>query len=113
MFKRNTQLNDYRKDGRLAYNSFIKKTGGNIVRVNKKTKDLHTKYSRLREEYLKVHPICEFPLCGCAAEEIHHKKGRIGRNMWFHWMGVCKIHHRYIHDNPIESFENGWLIKNN
>ena len=113
MFKRNTQLNDYRKDGRLAYNSFIKNNGGFINKESNQQKVRKGKYFQLRDEYMKLHPICEYPFCSKISTELHHKAGRIGKNMFKYFMACCSEHHSLIHQFPAISFENGWLIKNN
>jgi hypothetical protein len=36
-------------------------------------------YSKLRREFLASNPRCQFPDCGNASAELHHKKGRVGR----------------------------------
>lgn len=112
MIKRGTKtLNDYRKDGRLAYSTLINKGKTVINKINSKTKDRNFKYARIRDQYMKDHPLCEFPFCNQPSVECHHKAGRVGENMYKHFMAVCHTHHEYIHQHPKESYENGWMLK--
>jgi hypothetical protein len=80
-----------------------------LRRVSKKRQREFQEYKKLGNEFLKNKP-CE--KCGKMKKlDIHHKAGR-GR---FYldistWMGVCRDCHDYIHRNPSESRENGWLI---
>lgn len=54
------------------------------------------KYMVLRNEYLTKHPICE--ICQIApAIEIHHKKGRIGDNLFQHFCAICRDCHNKEH----------------
>ena len=76
MIKRGTKkLNDYKKNSRLAYSTLINKGKTIINKVNSKTKDRNFKYARLRDQYMKDHPLCEFPFCGKPSVECHHKAG--------------------------------------
>lgn len=91
--------------------SSLLKGGGFIKKKSEKFNKKEEKYNHLKKDYLTNHPICEFPGCTSTLVEIHHKKGRVGENMFKYFMSVCRLHHRYIHDNVKESFENGWLLK--
>ena len=53
-------------------------------------------YAKKKKEYLTKHIKCEVPGCNHAAEELHHKKGRIGKLLYNekYFMGVCIPHHR-------------------
>ena len=69
-------------------------------------------YSVLRETFLKQHPNCEvFP--HLKSNQVHHKKHREGErlNDTTYWMAVSQEGHDYVHANPSESYEKGWLIK--
>lgn len=83
-----------------------------INKRSEKRKSEEQIYSVLSKDYKKNNPICE--KCKKApTTDLHHKKGRIGKllNMVFFWMAVCRKCHNYIHDNPKESYEKGWLIR--
>jgi hypothetical protein len=82
-----------------------------IKKVSEKQKDRNFKYKRLREDYIKNNPICEFEDCNKPVQEVHHKSGRIGKSMFQDFMSVCSDHHFYIHNHPEESYLKGYLIK--
>ena len=79
------------------------------------------KYEKNKKTYLKKNPNCE--ICGCKGKlDLHHKAGRSGTspnkknemeenytNMMT-FMAVCRICHDFIHRNPKESREKGWLV---
>jgi hypothetical protein len=58
-------------------------------------------YRLLRDAYMKLHPICEFPLCDERSQDLHHVAGR-GLNLLNDdtWLALCRKHHRWIHDHP-------------
>ena len=68
-------------------------------------------YSKLRAAYLLLKPICACWDCTKPATDIHHTKGRTGELYLntSHWMGLCREHHRYIHDHPAWAREIGYL----
>jgi len=81
-----------------------------IRKVSRKREMELKVYRVLREEYLREHPCCEFPGCATRAQDIHHKKGR-GKwlNVSDHFMGLCRHHHRWIHDHPSQARGLGYL----
>lgn len=79
--------------------------------VSKKQRDRLVEYRSLRKEYLEGHPICEYHGCRSAAREIHHKARRSGKNLFRHFMAVCRKHHRWIESHPKESRQLGYLIR--
>lgn len=65
-------------------------------------------YYRLRRKYLKEHPKCE--VCKVRkSQDIHHKRGRIGENLFEHFLATCKVDHDFIHHNPKWAYEMGYL----
>jgi len=79
-------------------------------------------YEKNRKEYLAEHLNCE--ICGHSGRrDLHHKAGRTGKSlnedgeMEFNltnkltFMAVCRICHEYLHRNPKESRERGWLVR--
>ena len=67
-------------------------------------------YEKNRDEYFTEHPKCE--ICEKAGRlDLHHKAGRIGDNYTNKatFMAVCRQCHDYIHRNPRESRQKGWI----
>ncbi len=107
--------------------------------VSKKRIKINKEYSRLRAEFLAKHPYCQVWLAETSPEgplseeyaiangglfrldsipsqcplatDIHHRKGR-GRYLLdaSTWMAVSRDAHRWIHDNPKEAMEKGYLL---
>ena len=84
--------------------------------INKKS-ERRTKeereYSKLRKEFLETKMICEVEGCSNQSCDVHHKKHRSG-SLYLdvtYFMAVCRDCHTYIHENPDESYEKGYLIK--
>lgn len=71
------------------------------------------KYKELRFGYLNAHPVCEVDGCNRTDVDLHHKKGRIGDNLFKHFMSVCREHHIYIETHPSWAYEQGYLLKRN
>lgn len=107
-----------------------------LRRVSKKRVKVNREYMRLRDEFLKAHPICQWWLLeafkstdiencefiyfnqngmgGPPSTEIHHKKGR-GRYLLdaSTWMAVSEAGHKWIHANPKISYEKGYMLPRN
>ena len=68
-------------------------------------------YKKAREEYLHEVFFCE--ICRDIATEIHHRAGRIGRNLTDknNFLAVCKPCHALIHSEPKLALEKGWSEK--
>jgi hypothetical protein len=66
-------------------------------------------YSKLRREFLASNPRCQFPDCGNASAELHHKKGRVGRLLTDpdHFAALCSGCHRYVTEHPAEAIALG------
>lgn len=105
-----------------------------IRKVSKKRGPLNAQYMRLRAEFLKEHPYCQFWLMetfekcrplpelewmyhfqggiGCPpSTEIHHKKGR-GKYLLDTetWMAVSNEAHKAIHADPKTSYAKGYML---
>lgn len=67
-------------------------------------------YRVVREDYMKAHPECE--VCGEESIEIHHKNGRTNQRLTDDefFLAVCRGCHNFIHANPVEAREEGYLI---
>lgn len=73
-------------------------------------------YRLKKKEFLMRHPVCQFPNCGRPSAIIHHRKHRENERLLDEefWMALCggeEPCHKFIHANPKESYEQGWLIK--
>ena len=93
-------------------------------------------YTKLRREFLTAHPFCQVWIATMGldedalkqwggvyrtlngafryaprSEEVHHKAGRHGGNYLdvTTWAAVCRDSHRWLHDNPKQAKEQGWL----
>jgi len=84
-----------------------------IPKVSDKRKIENAKYSVLRIEFLgkKENQIC--PITGWPATEVHHKWCGKDRAKYYldttTWMAVSRDGHNWIHDNPKEARELGYL----
>ena len=68
-------------------------------------------YAKAREIYLKENPKCEHSNCNSKATEIHHKKGRGTQTANAeYFMSICRHHHTWIHEHPLESRTLKYLI---
>ena len=68
-------------------------------------------YSKLRRDFLTLHPTCraQLPTCTAQATDVHHKKGR-GKYYLITptWLPVCRTCHMWIETHPIEAKELGF-----
>lgn len=78
-----------------------------IKPISKKQSSRNNDYLKLRKQYFNEHLICE--CCQVRPPtEIHHKRGRIGSNLFEHFLAVCSDCHRKIEENPEWAKENGF-----
>lgn len=100
-----------------------------IRRVSKKRAKQLREYTKLRNEFLALHPICQVWLKengieettenvfllmlrnAPASTEIHHMNRRNGArlNDESEWLAVCRGCHQWIHNNPRAARAAGWL----
>lgn len=75
-----------------------------IRKVGAKRKSENEIYKDRREVFLRKHKGCKANLRGCTkkANEIHHKKGRVGKNFLDEktWLPVCRKCHTHLELNP-------------
>jgi hypothetical protein len=78
-----------------------------IAKVSRNRQDALKTYRKRRDDYFKEHPICEFPDCNSQDITLHHMKGRIGAFLTDirYFKSLCGKHHRYVEENPLESFK--------
>lgn len=84
-----------------------------IKKISKKRQKENAEYEKVKAEYFKEHPVCEFP--GCLSQEItlHHKKGRIGSFLTDkrYFCSLCWEHHYWIETHPNQARELGLYLK--
>lgn len=88
--------------------------------ISKRSKKLQAKtleYNKLRAVFLEekdnlICPVAKFIFKKeKKTTEIHHMAGRTGKllNYTPYWLAVSRIGHNWIHDNPLEAYEYGFL----
>lgn len=83
--------------------------GKHLPSITNKLKERHKRYHELREEYLKERPLCE--VCGKnPSTEIHHKRGRVGKNLFQDFLAVDRDCHRRIEENPDWARKEGYIL---
>lgn len=75
----------------------------------------HNTYMAVRTLYLAQFPncaVCEEDGVTTKAEDIHHKKGRLGDLLLDprFFIGVCRTHHQWIEENPVDAIEAGYSL---
>lgn len=85
-----------------------------IKKVSTKQQLLNKAYSAQRKVYLKLHPICEVNIEGCAkiATSVHHQKGRIGSLLLDErfWFPTCLHCHAFLESHPEWAKEKGFSL---
>jgi len=81
-----------------------------LAPMSKKRKEDSKEYYKLRNAYMKEHPVCE--VCGGRdSQDLHHKHGR---GIYYltveYFMAVCRYDHTKIHENPNWAREQGYLL---
>lgn len=69
-------------------------------------------YAKKKKEYLTAHIRCEVKGCNKVSEDIHHKKGRVGKLLYNekYFMAVCRNHHTEIEVDPKAAKEHGYSL---
>lgn len=84
-----------------------------IPPVSKKRKVENARYSVLRIEFLSKPENQKCPITGWPTTDVHHTYSGKDRAKYFldvsTWIAVSREGHNWIHDNPIESREKGYL----
>jgi hypothetical protein len=70
-------------------------------------------YLKKKKEYLTAHIRCEVKGCNRVSEDVHHKKGRVGKLLYNekYFMAVCRNHHTEIEINVDWAIKNGYSLK--
>lgn len=87
-------------------------------RIRRKQRSGLAEYNKAREalaEQAAYRCQARTPNCNGQLEQVHHRKGRDGELLTNpeYLLGVCYPCHSYIHANPSESYERGWMIRRN
>lgn len=80
-----------------------------ITPVSKARNERLKEYYKLREIFL-LDKVC--PVTGKKATEVHHTNGRENSRLTDirYWLAVSREGHLWIHANPKEAREAGWLV---
>ncbi|RYD56988.1 MAG: HNH endonuclease [Sphingobacteriales bacterium] len=83
-----------------------------INQVSEQKKKDDSKYKKLRKVFLKENGYCMVQKKGCTgtATQVHHKKGRIGKDYLdvTTWLPVCPTCHDHITEHSKEAIEEGY-----
>src|SRR6185295_9162245 len=73
-----------------------------VRKVSKKRANENRIYTKLRQQFLEEHPVCEAGLNGCTvvATDVHHSEGRIGDKLLdvSTYKAVCRNCHKQIEE---------------
>ncbi len=79
--------------------------------VSDKRSAENRQYLKIRREFLRDYPICQFKDCREWSAQLHHRRGREGP--WLtdvsEFMACCAKHHTWIEDNREAAAEMGYL----
>lgn len=83
-----------------------------IPKESEKIKGAKVRYKKARAKYLLAFPYCEVVTCNSLADQIHHKKGRIGSLLTDSdfFLAVCAECHKKIEENVTWAKENGYSL---
>jgi hypothetical protein len=90
-----------------------KKAPKQIPKKSAKRKVADVEYKKLNQQFLKDNPMCAiYP--SKMAIEVHHRHCGKDRDKYYldttTWLPVSREGHNYIHSNPLEAREKGWLF---
>lgn len=90
----------------------VKKARQKIKQVSSKRARENQAYTVLKRMYMEQHPDCE--KCGSVATDLHHKalRGKYFLDSTT-YASLCRPCHDWVHNNPKQAMEDGWLIKRN
>jgi hypothetical protein len=78
-----------------------------IPQVSKSQTKRLAQYRKLRDAFMKEHPLCQAQLQGCTkkATDLHHSKGRIGHNLTdvSTYIALCRNCHTWAENHPEEA----------
>lgn len=91
-----------------AVKAVVKTVKKSIKPRSKKMTKAMKEYNKQRKVFLENNPACG--VCGGISSQVHHKKGRIGKNLLDqkHWLSVCAPCHRWVEEFPEQAKEMGY-----
>jgi Rad3-related DNA helicase len=98
-------------DRKVKASQIKRRTPKQPIRKQSKAMEKRLVEYHKRKEAFLTSKYCQ--LCCQSATDLHHKKGRLGKNLLDEntWMALCRQHHSWIHQNPKWSYAEGWLEK--
>ncbi len=96
------------KAGLLGRKTPLRRT--KLRAVSPKRAKQNREYATRRRVFLFANPVCQAD-CSAPSTQVHHKNGREGEllNDESEWMAICAKHHDWVHANPNEARQRGWL----
>lgn len=87
-------------------------TTGRLAQVSPRRALQMADYRPARDEFLTLHPWCQFPGCTARSEVVHHAKGRDGERLLIveHWRASCVPHNDFAETHTGEALALGWLL---
>lgn len=94
-----------RKSGKIAKTRKVY----TIRKMSKKRAGETKEYQDKRDKYLAIFPICQAKGCGKPSTDLHHRKGRQGKNLTDEsfFMALCHDHHEYYTEHSAEAIADG------
>lgn len=82
-----------------------------IRKVSESRKAINKDYAAKRLQFLEEHKTCQMPGCSRPPSDVHHRRGRLGKNMLdvSTWAALCNPCHSYCHENVAWAREQGWI----
>ncbi len=77
-----------------------------------KMKEAMKGYKKEAKKFMAENPKCQVQGCTKKSDHIHHKAGRIGKNLTDvkNWLAVCAEHHTQIETDVIWAKENNYSV---
>lgn len=86
---------------------------GQIAQKSEKQKAIDKAYTLMRKIYMTQNPLCNIKIpgvCTGGSTDVHHIEGRgIKTLVQSTWVATCRSCHSYLHLNPVEARELGFL----
>ena len=84
-----------------------------IPKFSEKQLNKLAEFRKVRNEYMKDNPICEFPNCENPSTDLHHGAGKVGKLLTDkrYFKALDREHHRWCELNPLEAQKLGLSFK--
>lgn len=108
--KKDTPTSD--GEGKAEPRQYSRQVGRKAIKpISDKQAQRLKEYRRVRDVYMKNHPVCE--CCQATpSQDLHHMAGRVGDNLTNpnYFLAVCRACHQEIEINPTWAKENGYSL---